>query len=441
MATDTNTTTTPPKWSSHAAKSIVKNIDNSVDLMIGETKFAGPDWAHKNDFFGCFDRDELILGTLLGSGGFSDVYELKAITLKNGKASKYTRAQIAARKYYSQNTQRNGVSKYAVKMLRVKTTRTDNNFCMAAADLTAEAHLLASLNHRHILNIRGWSYGGTKSLESGSYDSYFLILDRLHCTLDKKIEQWRQQSIEVLPSFRSLKTKNTKNDALVERTKIAYQLGSALNYLHSRGIVFRDLKPANIGLDEDGNVQLFDFGLSREIPDPEAGDDERFEMSGGVGTVRYMAPESSLGYRYNCKVDVYSWSMVFWEMLALEKPYDQYTRNMHREYVCVDGRRPINNHLWPSRVQRILEKAWYQNVYVRLTMDEIVAEMKDLTMALDSRTQLEARARRRSTFQVPMPVRISEAAKDEQDTAMSSAPTASSILNTITSMTLTSKAA
>ena len=115
-------------------------------------------------------------------------------------------------------------------------------------------------------------------------------------------------------------------------------------------MVFRDLKPDNVGIAVDGTVKLFDFGLCRELPTKpynhkncsaqrNDGDDHStssirsssnssssssssindlikrrrydplYRMS-SVGTRRYMSPEVISGYCYNQKTDVYSWSMV-----------------------------------------------------------------------------------------------------------------------------------
>ena len=90
---------------------------------------------------------------------------------------------------------------------------------------------------------------------------------------------------------------------------LAFQISAAISYLHSHNIIFRDLKPANVGFDVRGDVRIFDFGLARIMPangDPYT---DTFDMS-GAGSPRYMAPECLIGQPYNLKVDVYSFRKV-----------------------------------------------------------------------------------------------------------------------------------
>lgn len=77
-------------------------------------------------------------------------------------------------------------------------------------------------------------------------------------------------------------------------------LSSAMIYLHSRGVVHRDLKPSNILVFKDGEIKLSDFGTCRPC---------ECEMTKGVGTLSFMAPEVDKGH-YDYQADVYSAGVV-----------------------------------------------------------------------------------------------------------------------------------
>ncbi len=88
------------------------------------------------------------------------------------------------------------------------------------------------------------------------------------------------------------------------------QVSAALGFAHSRGIVHRDVKPANVALDEDGTVKLMDFGIAQKVAEGSDG-------SGSVeGTPRYIAPEAVLGKGIDGRADIYSLGVMAFEMLT-----------------------------------------------------------------------------------------------------------------------------
>jgi serine/threonine protein kinase len=74
-----------------------------------------------------------------------------------------------------------------------------------------------------------------------------------------------------------------KKAELLDRIKIAMQIADAMHYLHSMGIVFRDLKPDNMGFDENGVLKLFDFGLAKELKSNMKHDDGKYDLTGNTG--------------------------------------------------------------------------------------------------------------------------------------------------------------
>jgi eukaryotic-like serine/threonine-protein kinase len=96
------------------------------------------------------------------------------------------------------------------------------------------------------------------------------------------------------------------------------QIASALEAIHSVGVLHRDLKPANIMLRVDGSVSLIDFGLAKtnETEASLTGSREIF------GTPYYMSPEQGHAEIIDARSDLYSLGVVFYEMLIGRKPFN-----------------------------------------------------------------------------------------------------------------------
>ncbi len=100
------------------------------------------------------------------------------------------------------------------------------------------------------------------------------------------------------------------------------QFGAALDAAHRRGLVHRDVKPANILItvkDGEEHAYLTDFGLAKKF-DTASG----LTVKGSVvGTVDYMAPEQITGTRTDARTDVYALGCVFYQMLTGDVPYER----------------------------------------------------------------------------------------------------------------------
>ena len=98
--------------------------------------------------------------------------------------------------------------------------------------------------------------------------------------------------------------------------RILRQTASALDYAHGRGIVHRDVKPANIMTDEDGAVKITDFGIAKLTAGANTTDTRTV-----VGTPNYMSPEQVQGVAVDGKSDQFSLAVIAYEILTGERPF------------------------------------------------------------------------------------------------------------------------
>ena len=94
---------------------------------------------------------------------------------------------------------------------------------------------------------------------------------------------------------------------------VAGEIAEALDHAHRAGVIHRDVKPANVVLDQDGRARLVDFGIARVLNEAAA----RLTGDGdAIGTLRYMAPEQLTGAEVDERTDLFGLGLVLAEMLT-----------------------------------------------------------------------------------------------------------------------------
>jgi len=166
---------------------------------------------------------------------------------------------------------------------------------------------------------------------------------------------------------------------LDKAVEIAAQIAEGLQEAHSRGIIHRDIKSANIMLTATGRVKVMDFGLAKSPGRT------RLTRSGmTVGTAAYMSPEQAKGGRVDHRTDIWSLGIVLHEMLTGELPfkadYEQATIYliMNQEPPSTQSRRSDV----PNELERIITRALKKDVRERYQSAEDLK--KDLELLRDT---------------------------------------------------------
>lgn len=163
----------------------------------------------------------------------------------------------------------------------------------------------------------------------------------------------------------------------------ALDIAQVMECLHGNGIIHRDLKPDNLLLTADQKkVKLADFGLAREETLTEM-------MTAETGTYRWMAPElySTVTLRrgekkhYDNKVDVYSFSIVLWELLTNRMPFEGMS-NLQAAYAAAfKNARPSVENL-PEELVFILQCCWAEDPNLRPNFTQIVRMLSEFLISL-----------------------------------------------------------
>jgi serine/threonine protein kinase len=167
-----------------------------------------------------------------------------------------------------------------------------------------------------------------------------------------------------------------KTLSLKEIIDIAIQMAEGLSKAHEKGIVHRDVKPANIFVTADGMVKILDFGLAKL-----AGSQTKLTKTGAtLGTVAYMSPEQAKGEGVDHKTDIWSLGVVLYEMLTGQLPFGaEYEQAMvysilNEQPKAIDLiRKDI-----PKKLQDIVYKSMEKNSALRYqNMNEVVKELEE----------------------------------------------------------------
>jgi serine/threonine protein kinase/tetratricopeptide (TPR) repeat protein len=190
-----------------------------------------------------------------------------------------------------------------------------------------------------------------------------------------------------------------------EAVDVAMQVADALDEAHSRGIVHRDIKSANLIQTARGLIKVLDFGLAK-ITRPGATDVTQQPMTSAgliIGTVSYMAPEQALGRPVDWRADLFSLGVVLFELLTGRMPFEGSTpteiidRILHETPPAVSRFTPV-----PPEVDAVVTRALEKSPEFRYqSAREMFTDLRSIQASLDA---VAVETSRRSA--APAPARV-----------------------------------
>lgn len=138
-------------------------------------------------------------------------------------------------------------------------------------------------------------------------------------------------------------------------------------------------------------MRLFDFGLAKELKADKRIAEGKYELTGLTGSRRYMAPEVILCKYYGLPADVYSFAVMFWEVMSNHNAYHYMSFEKHFEMVVTRKKRPDIKKLIPhkdvlpegSNIHHMVEQSWDPDPSKRPTIgticDMLADELKEVS--------------------------------------------------------------
>mmetsp|Transcript_29977 Transcript_29977/g.69905 ORF Transcript_29977/g.69905 Transcript_29977/m.69905 type:complete len:490 (-) Transcript_29977:131-1600(-) len=390
-----------------------------------------------------FDLSQLTQGKVLGTGGFGTVKEVTGIQVGGGggggvkpfvntptkpalvdvtdgssnsdnvphgtgeEDDVVQNGMLESQNFIAQHCiRKGGDARYAIKHLKPDVMNDTGLFLQGVIDLAVEARFLSDIEHPNIIKLRGLSNQSPFDCEANGKYSYFLLMDRLYDTLERRLGRWAKVANKGKKGLFARKAKASEVEELFkERIIVAFDLSAALDYLHgSCNMCYRDIKPENIGFDIRDDVKLFDFGLSKELNRKDLLNDGTYKMTEMTGSPRYMAPEVAQGLPYNQTCDSYSFAILLWQILACQVPYEHYNMTTLKTKVWAGPckrpplpKEPTEN--FPASIQNLLERAWAPSLHERKGLSYIKTALRKECMRVQGGDDSNlSHDMRRSTF-------------------------------------------
>ena len=169
--------------------------------------------------------------------------------------------------------------------------------------------------------------------------------------------------------FEKIKEQKKKKTYFTEDQILDYliQITLALNHMHTKHILHRDIKSQNIFLTKNNMVKLGDFGISKNLDCTLA--------KTVIGTPYYLSPEIILNVPYSYKSDVWSLGVLLYEMTAFKMPFDASSISQLAKKIKVGNYEKINKPNYSNDLKKLIDDMLQVNPDKRPTMKDILCKI------------------------------------------------------------------
>lgn len=190
--------------------------------------------------------------------------------------------------------------------------------------------------------------------------------------------------------------------AITEAVQVGIQVADALDEAHSRGIIHRDIKSANLMRTPRGLVKVLDFGLAKILTSGAIDITHPAMTVAGVvlGTVSYMAPEQALGRPVDHRADLFSLGVVLFELLTGRMPFEGTTPTEIIDQILHHDAPPVSRYVSgvPPSIDQIVKRALEKSPPFRYqSAKEMYLDLKAVADELETRPPSPRRTTRIST--------------------------------------------
>jgi eukaryotic-like serine/threonine-protein kinase len=207
------------------------------------------------------------------------------------------------------------------------------------------------------------------------------------CTIyDVGEHDGRQFLVMELLEGRTLKQYMDGQALAVEQVlKLGMQIAAALQTAHGKGIIHRDVKPANIFVTEGGEVKVLDFGLAKLLPPTDQDATHSLtltEPQAVLGTLPYMAPEQLRGEKTDARTDIWGAGAVLYEMATGQRPFRGELSTRLADAILHQPLKPPRalNGAIPTELERIIRKCLDKDPENRFqSARELVVDLRRLS--------------------------------------------------------------